>query len=294
VRALLVGWFSFLHGEATAGDVLSMQAVEACLTSAGIAHDVAWSPVMCPSGGLRLDDALPGGYTHLVFVCGPVHGPHVRELHERFARCRRVAVGVSVVDPADPSMTGFHDVLPRDALDGAARPDLSAGPVTRAVPVVGVLLAHAQPEYGDRQRHRDVTGFVSSWLGGLECAPLPLDSRLDPRDWRLSSTPAQFESVLRRLDAVVTTRLHGLVLALKNGVPALAVDPVAGGGKVTAQAAAWGWPATVPAEGLHRRTLDRHLAWCLSDTGRGAARGAGGPARESVDALMRALLPLLR
>lgn len=39
--------------------------------------------------------------------------------------------------------------------------------------------------------------------------------------------------MLRRLDVVVTTRLHGLVLALKNGVPALAVDPVAaapGGG----------------------------------------------------------------
>jgi hypothetical protein len=294
VTALVVGWFSFLHGEATAGDVLSMEAVQACLASAAIPYDVAWSAVMCPDGGLRLDDVLPGRYTHLVFVCGPAHGPPIRELHERFARCRRIAVGVSVVDPSDPSVTGFHEVLPRDTPEGSAWPDLAAGPVTPPVPVVGVLIAHAQPEYGSRQRHGDVTSLLSSWLRDLDCARLPLDSRLDPRDWRLSSTPAQFESVLRRLDVVVTTRLHGLVLALKNGVPALAVDPVAGGGKVTAQARAWRWPATVPVEDLHPRDLDRHLAWCLSGPGRRQARQAGGPARQSVGTLMRELLPLLR
>jgi polysaccharide pyruvyl transferase WcaK-like protein len=45
--------------------------------------------------------------------------------------------------------------------------------------------------------------------------------------------------VISRLDLVITMRMHGLVLALKHGVPALAVDPVAGGAKVTAQAQAW-------------------------------------------------------
>jgi hypothetical protein len=294
VTVLVVGWFSFTHGEATAGDVLSMEAVQACLASAGIRHDVAWSTVMCPSGGLLLDDALPDRYTHLVFVCGPAHGQPVCDLHERFARCRRIAVGVSVVDAADPAVTGFHEVLARDAPDGRARPDLAGGPVMPSVPVVGVVLAHAQPEYGVRQRHGDVTGVLSSWLRARDFARVPLDSRLDPRDWRMSATPAQLESVLRRLDVVVTTRLHGMVLALKNGVPALAVDPVAGGGKVTAQARAWRWPAMVPADDLHPRDLDRHLAWCLSGPGRLAACQAASPARESTGAMTRALLSLLR
>lgn len=294
VRVLVAGWFSLLHGEATAGDVLSMEAVQAALASTGIPHDVAWSPIMCPSGGLLLDDAEPGRYSHLVFVCGPVYGAAVRELHERFARCRRIAVGVSVPDPSDPAVTGFEEVLPRDTPAEPARPDLAAVPITRPVPVVGVLLAHAQPEYGARQLHGEVTGVLSSWLVTLDCARLPLDSRLDPGDWRLCSTPDQFESLLRRLDVVVTTRLHGLVLALKNGVPVLAVDPVAGGGKVTAQAAAWRWPATVPAEALYPRSLDRHLAWCLSEPGRVAAREAGPAAREGADAMLRNLLILLQ
>jgi polysaccharide pyruvyl transferase WcaK-like protein len=55
--------------------------------------------------------------------------------------------------------------------------------------------------------------------------------------------------VIARADVVVTTRLHGLVLALKQGVPVLAVDPVAGGARVATQAAAWGWPVLLPRSG---------------------------------------------
>jgi polysaccharide pyruvyl transferase WcaK-like protein len=61
---------------------------------------------------------------------------------------------------------------------------------------------------------------------------------------------------------VVTTRLHGLVLALRHGVPALAVDPVAGADKVSAQAHAWQWPALVAAESVVR---DRRGTAVLQD-----------------------------
>ena len=47
-RVLLTGWPSFLHGEATAGDVLSMQRVRAALEGAGVACEVAWSPLFRP------------------------------------------------------------------------------------------------------------------------------------------------------------------------------------------------------------------------------------------------------
>lgn len=175
-----------------------------------------------------------------MFICGPVHGEQLRWLHHRFSPCRRIAVGVTVCDPADPAVTGFDVVLARDTPKGQGRWDLSATARIEQVPVVGVALAPGQPEYGERRRHDEVHQRITTWLLEQDCARVPVNTRLDPRQWRNPSTPGQLDSVLCRLDAVLTTRLHGLVLALRLGVSVLAVDPVDGGGKVGAQAAAWG------------------------------------------------------
>ncbi|TDB84687.1 polysaccharide pyruvyl transferase family protein [Actinomadura sp. KC216] len=275
MRVLVAGWPSFLHGEATAGDVLAMEAVRRGLADAGVACDLVWSPVFRPDG-LGLEQADPGRYTHLVFACGPLSGPQIEELHRRYARCVRIAVGVSVLDPDDPAVKGFDTVLARDAPEAVPRPDLAALAATPPAPVVGVVSAPGQAEYGARRRHSGVQRELTAWLAARECARLPLDTRLDPRDWRMFGTAAELESVVRRLDLVVTTRLHGLVLALKNGVPALAVDPVAGGAKVAAQARAWSWPAAVTVRGtatplLDPAELDRWWEWALSPDGRARA-----------------------
>ncbi|WP_328842595.1 polysaccharide pyruvyl transferase family protein [Nakamurella leprariae] len=295
VRALVVGWSSFRHGEATAGDVLSMDAVSQALTAAGVDAEIAWSAVMCPPGGLRLDDADPDRFSHLVFACGPLVGPSIPQLHQRFSHCARIAVGVSVPDPKDPAVTGFHHVVPRDAAGAPTRVDLAAAPRSAGVPVLGVTLASAQPEYGTRQRHDRVTAAITDWLPTTGAAVLPLDTRLDPRDWRLAARPEQFEAIVRRLDVMVTTRLHGLVLALKAGVPAVAVDPVEGGGKVAAQAAAWQWPAFLLPHELTADRLDELVAWCRSDAGRTAAHAmaAGAPraAAVSLDAVLALVVP---
>jgi hypothetical protein len=295
LRILLTGWFSFLHGEATAGDVLALDAVQRSLDRAGIDYEVAWSPVFRP-GALRLDDAAPGRYTHLVFVCGPLHGAPVTELHTRFSSLRRIAVGVTVIDRADPACAGFDVVLARDGDLGAPLRDLSAAvprPDGPGVPVTGVVLAVGQGEYAGRRRHETVTADLTRWLGGKTCAPVPLETRLDSSDWRLCSTAAAFEALLARVDVVVTTRLHGLALALRAGVPALAVDPVDGGGKVTAQASAWAWPAVLPAARAADRTaLDRWWDWCLSPAGRAAAAAAAGDGQAAT--MLTALVAGLR
>jgi hypothetical protein len=285
-RVLLTGWFSFLDGEATGGDVLAADAVRHALLRAAVPSDTAWSPAFRPHA-LHLDAADPGDYSHLVFVCGPVHSTPGRpdgpapllELHRRFARCHRIAVGVSVPDPADPAALGFDVLLPRDGTGLASVvPDLSLhAPAPAAVPLIGVILTEGQQEYGTRRRHAQTARALDGWLGGLDATRIAFDTRLDTRDWRLPATPDQLQTLLGRLDAVVTTRLHGLVLALRAGVPALAVDPVHGGAKVTAQAAALGWPALLPAERAAPEALDHWLAWCLSPAGRGLARTAGRP-----------------
>ncbi|MDT0346351.1 polysaccharide pyruvyl transferase family protein [Streptomyces litchfieldiae] len=268
-RTLVTGWFSFVDGEATAGDVLALDRVRQVLDARGVSYEVAWSPRFRPDG-LSLEKARPQDYTRLVFVCGPVHGPAIAELHERFAHCRRIAVGISVIDPADPAVTGFHEVLARDG-DGRPEParDLSLrAPLTDEVPVVGVLLTHGQREYGERRLHAVVAESVTRWLAGARCAPVVLESRLDRENGLLCGRADEFMSVLERLDAVVTDRLHGLVLSLRVGVPPIAVDPVEGGAKMTAQARACRWPAVIPGERLDAHRLDVWLAWCL---GRGAA-----------------------
>ncbi|GGL81762.1 polysaccharide pyruvyl transferase [Streptomyces fumigatiscleroticus] len=293
-RVLVTGWFSFLHGEATAGDVLALRRVEEVLREAGLPYDVVWSPGF-RAGAPHFEDVDPAAYTHLVFVCGPVHGPQVEEVHRRFAHCVRVAVGVSVVDPGSPAVTGFDRVLARDGTGAEPTPDLAArAPEPPARPVVGVVLTHGQHEYGRQRRHEEVAAALTGWLAGKDCARLELETRLDAHDWRLCGTPAQLEAVLTRLDLVVTDRLHGLVLALRAGTPALAVDPVAGGAKVTAQARACGWPALVPAERLTEETLERWWEWCLG-AGRERARRAGAgfraadAAADGADALVAAL-----
>jgi hypothetical protein len=296
-KVLLTGWFSFLHGEATAGDVLALERVRDVLEQAGITHDVAWSAGFRPDA-LHLDDVRPEDYSHLVFVCGPLHGQQIEDLHRRFAHCVRIAVGTSVIAPGSPAVSGFHRVLARDASDTEPGRDLAArAPALPPRPVVGVVLTHGQHEYGGQRRHDQVAGAVTAWLAGKDCARLELDTRLDTRDWRLCATPAQFESVLTRLDLVVTDRLHGLVLALRAGVPALAVDPVAGGAKVTAQARACDWPALVPAERLDVRELERWWHWCLTSgavTARQiAAEFREGVVRDGADRLVETLWTLL-
>ncbi|WP_432482180.1 polysaccharide pyruvyl transferase family protein [Kineococcus esterisolvens] len=307
VRVLLIGWSSVLHGEATAGDLLSTEAVAQRLRADGAEVDLAWSPAVLraqgPRGGVLYEDADevlrvdPAAYTHVVWACGPLTGRPVERVHERFPHARRLAVGVSVLDPAEAAVTGFHAVVPRDAPDLPGRRDLAARPAVEGVPVVGVYLTRGQGEYGARRRHDEVAGALAGWLGGLDAARLELDTRVDPRDWRLPATAEQVLAVVARLDVVVTTRLHGLVLALRSGVPALAVDPVAGGGKVSAQARAWGWPALLGAEEVlapdGALALGEQLAWCTSGSGRAAAararREAPAAGAEQLQALTAAL-----
>ncbi|MES9523601.1 polysaccharide pyruvyl transferase family protein [Streptomyces capoamus] len=270
-RLLLTGWFSFLHGEATAGDVLAQQHMAAALNGARIPHDTAWSPGFRP-GALSLDTADPRAYDTLLFVCGPLHGPQVASLHARFGSLRRLAAGVSVVDPADPAVTGFHTVVARDGAGAPGRRDLAAtAPAGPLPPVAGVVLSHGQGEYGERRRHAEVNESITGWLAGKDCARVPADTRLATDDWRLCATAEQFLALLPRFDLVVTTRLHGLVLGLRTGTPVIAVDPVAGGAKVGAQARTLGWPALVTADALAPDILDHWWRWALSGAGRTAA-----------------------
>lgn len=263
-RALVAGWFSFFHGEATAGDLLAGDTVRTWLTQAGIPHDTALSPVL---GGPSLEDVDPSLYTHLVFVCGPAAGWQVEELLIRFRHCTKLAVGVSVVDTTPP---GFDVLLARDGPTGD-RPDLSlAAHVPTLPPRVAIVRAHRQNEYPDA-RHDDVHKLIDEVIPALDVAVLEVDTRVDPRNL-VGRRSVDVEAALAGVDAVVTTRMHGLVLALRHGVPAVAIDAVPGGAKVSRQAAVLGWPAVQTVDHVTTDWLAAQVAWSLKPEAARAAR----------------------
>ena len=278
MRVLVTGSFSFDEVIATIGDQLGADVVVGWLTDLGIDHDVASARYLGRGANWRELD--PADYTHLVFVSGPLMDmPLLRELTTAFADAQRWAVNVSIVpDDARPL---FHQVWERDA-PGLSRPDLAIATTTPDVPVVAVAFAPAQEEYGSKSRAEHVRATIEGWLGARGMPWFELD--MDLFDKPYERFPSQVEALIRRADVVVSMRLHALVLGLAHGVPVIACDAIAGGAKVTAQAAALGWPVVLTAGEVDPTTLDAALEHALSGTLAGELaearrRGAAGTAQ---------------
>jgi hypothetical protein len=287
---LLCGWFSFEDGEITAGDLLARETVEGWLSEAGIAHASAVASAFRRPGELDVDSLDEEPFTHLLFVCGPLAGDQVEALFARSSRWRRLAVGVSSV--AGTRHVNTDGLIERDGGD-RGRPDLALGAPLSSSAVVGVIRSHAQPEYGSLQLLDRADRAIDELLMRSDVAPVNLDTWLHPARAHVCSTPQQVESAIERMDAVVTTRLHGLVLSLRRGVPVLALDAVAGGGKVLAQARALDWPAVVLVDDLSEEVLAARLQWCLSEEARSLARRRAGEAELRLASTRRELLEAL-
>lgn len=258
-RVLVAGWFSFSEVIATVGDERAAEVASGWLTTAGVDHELAYAGYL--HRGIDLAAVQPADYTHLVWVCGPIMANGLLDgLLDRFAHARRLAVGVSVVEPG--AVARFDTVWPRDGEGHEPRPDLAVSPPGEGPSVVATVFAPVQAEYGDRGRHARVQRAVEEWisdrgLGSFDVATDLLTSS------RLPRRVDQVQAALGRADVVVSSRLHGLVLGLGAGRPVIAVDPVAGGAKVTAQAAALGWPVLLGAEEVTGPALDAALDRCL-------------------------------
>jgi Polysaccharide pyruvyl transferase len=287
-RALLVGWFSLAEMGATAGDIAACRTVCGWLDDARWTYDVALGPPF--DGGVDWRLVAPGDYSHVVHVCGPVgEDLVVTSVLKRFPHACLIAVDVSVVGGGDAT-NPFDTLIARDG-DGPPRPDLAFGGAAREVPVVGVIRAHPQLEYQDG-RHAEVDAAIDALLQRRQAAFVAIDTRLDVNSAGLR-TPDEVESLIARMDVVVTSRLHGLVLALRNGVPALAIDPIPGGAKVRAQADAAGWEHVLTVTELSAERMDAMFERCLTRAAREAAVSCAAgvaPALEQVRAeLLEAL-----
>jgi hypothetical protein len=256
-RFLVTGWFSFEEVVATIGDLLVSDIVCAWLEEAGAKHDVALAPFM--DGGVNWRCVARERYTDVVFACGPfMRHELLDDLRRRFKHCRFTAVNISLLDEADRGR--LDAVFERDSARHA-QADLSFLAAPRLAPVVGLAFAPPQDEYDGR--HEAVAAAVKEVVRARSLPTVDVDTDLFGEEEGPRS-PEQVESILVRTDVVATTRLHGLVLALKNGIPAIAIDPVPGGAKISRQARAIGWPVVLRAEDVAPASVARALDRCLS------------------------------
>jgi hypothetical protein len=283
MRALVLGHFS------TVGDIESLELVRELLRSEAMPYDVApFSDkfVTHIEGSMSFAQVDPARYTHLIVVCGPLWPEFLAkrgvDLH-RFAHCTRIGVNLTMIEALE-RWNPFHLLLERDS-NRSQRPDLTFLRETARVPVAGLCTIARQREYGSRQRHGDAIAVLDHLLQSRGLAALNIDTRwpAERNEGGLGS-PEQVLSVIGRVDVLLTNRLHGLVFALKAGIPALAIDPVHGGDKIIAQAEVLGWPAAIRMDEDTEHRAQDLLDWCLSAEGRKKAIACADAARSSLAA----------
>lgn len=241
-RILLAGWFSFSDKKATFGDVQAMEVVAGWLRAAGYVFDVAGHPAGGVEG-LDISQVDPSGYDTLIFICGPWGGGG-SPLLKAFAHCHKIGINLSVAEGPH----GFDRLYPRDS-STERNPDLVFAASSMAVPVIGIALVHPQPMFRERQRHEAVAAAVEQYVRESGAAVIKLDTLTDNNTAGIASV-RQLEALIRRVDVIISSRLHGVVYGLKNGVPVVAIDCIAGGAKVSEQVKALEWPLLLNGDGI--------------------------------------------
>jgi len=283
MKALITGWFSFEQMGNSAGDMIAKDLVAGWLSEAGIPYDIAMARSFPLPGSVDVNMVDSSLYTDLVFVCGPFgNGWPVTGLLEKFKHCRLHGVNISLLEPLE-IWNPFTLLYERDS-SRAAHPDITFYAPPPKVPVVGLILVHKQKEYGARALHDDANAAIDRLIKSREMAVVKIDTALENNEGGLR-TQGEVESLMAKMDVVITTRLHGTVLSLKNGVPVVAVDPIKGGAKITAQAKTFGWPLVFQTETLTDEMLGEAFDFCLTPEVKGLLSDCKTRAVQIVDGI---------
>ncbi len=250
----LIAWYGSLQGHGTVGDLLSMQSVTQALSQAQLpfVHVSATSDEGIEGTNIALGEVDPREIGVLVFVCGPVIRNHQvgEALFGRFPDIRRIGVGVSVLPPDNPLHDQPFDVI--FAREGWAEPfeDVAIVAPSAGVPAptrrpgpqrVGLALRGFQPEYGTCLNQR-VDDLVKQTLQRLtETSELEV-VEIEHHLVRAGMSAHAVEALYADCDLIITSRYHGGVFALRQGVPFLAIDQIEGGAKVLNLLGGRGWP----------------------------------------------------
>jgi len=255
--ALIAGYFSYKDGLATFGDTEALRVVCDWLEEIKIPFDIACHPVN-GIDGLNILILDPKPYSVFIYVCGPWKKDN-NALLRKFQHCLKIGVNLS---HEDPRCDEFDILFCRDS-PLQHNPDVVFASQVPTLPLAGIACVHPQWEYGERQRHKRVQQVIGQYLDRHEVARVTLDT-LHYKNPTAIRNVVEYENLVGRLDVVISSRLHGMVFALKRGIPVVAIDPIAGGAKVTAQANALGWPLIFNGNDIDESKLRDAVNLCLS------------------------------
>jgi len=257
-RIVIVGWFSFSLNHNTAGDLLSMQTLYDWVISAEFDCKVAVPTPVMPYE-VETASLIEDAYDAIIFVCGPLTDYSLKPFMDKFTNIKRFAVNVSLIEG---NIVGeeLNKVFARDS-SSIANVDISLATKSVLTPVVGLIYVGKQYEY-EGQDHEKVEVVVDETLNHLDCARIFIDTKLPNNNHGLKSS-GQIEAVIKKMDVVITTRLHGALLSLRNGVPAVVVDPVPSSAKVSRQMKAIGWPLLINDNELDSLALSEAMSKAL-------------------------------
>ena len=261
----LAFWGSCRHDRAhlTIGDISSVQAFYRGFHERGLPARILFEGDYPTSGVQTVDPAScdPGSFSAFVFVCGPLHANwSAGDFFGRFSCIPRLALNVSKVHESGGAENLFDLIIWRDSSDVRTF-DVAIDPRGRRRSAtksprrgLSVCLVTDQPEYG-------AAGATSQAALDLIDEAITISGRERVGDISTvlgTQSLAQIEDAFSSREMIVTTRLHGSLFAIRNGVPIVAIDQVKGGAKVgRIIGEELGWPFTRKLEDLNFRTVWR-------------------------------------
>lgn len=310
-RVALSWWGSIPDGGPTVGDLLALKAAHDEIAREGfnslVLCDGAFAHHVAPFASIG--ELIADRYDAFVWICGPLiaGSSRFRDLFNRFEGLPRIAAGVSVLPPnvAD-HFNNFDVCIARDGLDktygdlALAAPAAESGAFEGSQAVsktrsLALCLRGAQREYGPGScDDKRVDALCDRIVTATGLDPSRIETRLDRSGAALARMELQFQTA----GLVVSSRLHGALLALRYGTPVVAIDQIKGGGKVSEVLSRLGWPwvyradCADPAEiqDAARALLDGDVTQRIATT----RKAAEDEARTALRALTQNLVRSLR
>jgi len=258
-RILVAWWGTSKHGSPTIGDHMAVSNLALALLQNGAEVDVAsYHHVEC--GAANIVDWMrinPRAYRCVAFVCGPLSNEfYFRLFFFRFRHARKVAVGVSVIDPKLPGTRLFDEIIARDGMPQESF-DLSLAGAPQQIMHrqrrhIAVCLRGHQSEYGD----------ANCYSTRLDSMIYKVASGFADHIEHISTVVGKHNTVQRIHESfadaklVITTRLHGALLALYHRTPFVAIDQIKGGRKVASVLRRVPWNHVYPFD-VDEPTLER-------------------------------------
>lgn len=256
---ILVWWGSYGYkGGPTVGDLMAVNNLSAKLGQRRVEHAVVSHPELRIPGHVPVTDLYAiKPAAKVVFVCGPItHSQDLQDLLSNQGGAIKIAVGVSILANQARMNSQFHHIVARDGAD----PSYFDLAISRTIEptgcdrfeTAGVCVRGPQGEYGHNREgmFRRAEAIIQDALRHGSLRPKTIDTVLSA-----VNSPEAIHAGFSSSDIVLTTRMHGALLALAAGKPVIAIDQVPGGAKVSSVVRKTGWPFVLQAETATNETV---------------------------------------